>query len=124
MSSFANFMKMVNPINHPQSKLHMLIEYLPNGKPNWATVPLGTPVKYYLTKKGIYSTRKTSIEIKATLIDKIRKEDPERPYEFKVKIKNFDEVQRMLYPIHQNDFYLDPHTTLYYDEIKLDLPND
>ena len=31
MSSFANFMKMVNPINHPQSKLHMLIEYLPNG---------------------------------------------------------------------------------------------
>ena len=124
MSSFANFMKMVNPINHPQSKLHMLIEYLPNGKPNWDTVPLGTPVKYYLTKKGNYSTRKTSIEIKATLINKIRKEDPERPYEFNVKIKNFDEVQRMLYPIHGNNFYLDPYTFIYYEEIKLDLPND
>ena len=124
MSSFANFMKMVNPINHPKLKLHTLIKYLPNGKPNWATVPLGTPVKYYLTKKGNYSTRKTSIEVKATLIDKTRREDPERPYEFKVKIKNFNEVQRILQPIHGDVFYLDPIIALYYDEIKLDLPND
>ena len=124
MSSFASFMKMINPINHPQNFSFSQIRYLPNGKPDWSTVPFNTPVKYYLTKKGEYSTRKTSIEIKATLVTKTKKEDPERPYEFKVKIKNFDEVQRILFPIHNNSFYLDHFATLYYDELKLDLPND
>lgn len=123
-NSFANFMRMINPVKHPASIVFNHITYLKNGKPNWSSVPLNTPVKFYVTRKGGYSTRKTSLEIKGVLISKILKTNPERPYEFEVRMKNFNDVQDKLRFITGFDFFINEKVTLFYDELRLDLPND
>ena len=124
MSSFANFMRMINPINHPKYKSYIQIKYFLNGKPDWSTVPIKTPVKFYITTQGNFSTRKTKHEIKAILLRTERKDNPESPYSFLVKLKDLEETNQKLYYIYKSNFFSESTATIYYNELKLDLPND